>query len=204
MALFDDSGRREFALAIYRACREGFGVSPGMAALTVAQAALESAWGTSRLATANNNLFGRKGTKAQFQTGLATKGTCIEIVNGERVRLDCYWRFFDDWADCLESQMEYLISKYPDVIGLNPVDAVIGLGSKFAGSANIPARNYRYYTADPAVYSRSVARILEQLDGLPEVAADCRDHSVALNVLQITESRSVMADLVVPTLDVKA
>lgn len=79
-----------------RACHEATGIP---ASFTIAQAALESGWGKSRLSREANNLFGVK-ANARW------KGPVISMLTGEHVKgkdiiEQALWRKYQSWAACL-------------------------------------------------------------------------------------------------------
>ena len=85
-----------------QACQSATGIP---ASFTLAQAALESAWGASRLATRGHNLFGVKADRAW-------KGPTIsidtrEVLNGKSVMVPARWRAYPDWAACLTDRAEF-------------------------------------------------------------------------------------------------
>src|SRR5882762_6003626 len=76
------------------------GISPEA---VVAQAALESAWGASAIGF---NLFGIK-------AGSSWKGkkklvTTQEVINGERVTIDDWFRDYDSYADSIKDHFQFL------------------------------------------------------------------------------------------------
>ena len=68
-------------------------------AFTIAQAALESAWGSSGLSLRANNLFGVKADKAW--TGKVVAINTREFLRGVWVTVPALWRSYDSWAECL-------------------------------------------------------------------------------------------------------
>ena len=79
-----------------QACQRASGIP---ASFTLAQAALESAWGASKLSQRAYNLFGVKADRSW-------KGPTIwmdtaEVINGKRVIVNAPWRAYATWADCL-------------------------------------------------------------------------------------------------------
>ena len=69
------------------------------AAFTIAQGALESAWGSSGLCVQANNIFGVKADKS-WKGRIYTKST-KEFLNGKWVMIAALWRAYDTWAECL-------------------------------------------------------------------------------------------------------
>jgi hypothetical protein len=73
---------------------------------TIAQAALESAWGESELAKQANNLFGMK-------AGAEWEGPTIslpthEVVDGKTVEVEAVWRKFESWGSCIADHTRLL------------------------------------------------------------------------------------------------
>jgi flagellar protein FlgJ len=66
---------------------------------TVAQASLESAWGSSKLTEKANNLFGIKADRGW--KGPTVTMMTREYINGEWVSVPAVWRSYETWADCL-------------------------------------------------------------------------------------------------------
>ena len=78
------------------------------------EAALESAWGQSKLATEANNLFGQKQSRPPVGEGvqLPTK----EYAHGAWVTVPALWAKFADWRGCFAARMallERLANAYP-------------------------------------------------------------------------------------------
>ena len=84
--------------------------------VVLAQAILESGWGTSDKAIKANNLFGIKANsdwKGPSVT-LATK----EHVNGKWITIDAKWRKYNSWSDCLVDHAAFLSKpRYKWIIG---------------------------------------------------------------------------------------
>ncbi len=76
------------------------------ASITIAQAALESAWGESSLAKAGNNLFGIKADslwRGQTLT-LNTK----EFIKGQWVVVPALWRKYPSWQASIDDHAAFL------------------------------------------------------------------------------------------------
>jgi flagellum-specific peptidoglycan hydrolase FlgJ len=72
------------------------------------EAALESAWGESKLCRLANNLFGQKSGCTTRDLKVIDIGT-NEIINGCPVRLShTQWPIFPDWVSCFRERMELL------------------------------------------------------------------------------------------------
>jgi flagellum-specific peptidoglycan hydrolase FlgJ len=105
------STEKEFLTKAYAAAVAAQHVFPEMAAC---EAALESGWGLSELATKANNLFGQKqAVHPQFGTLiLPTK----EFLGGKWITEDADWVSFPTVADCFTARMatlERLAPQYP-------------------------------------------------------------------------------------------
>ncbi len=70
--------------------------SPYPAGITVAQAALESAWGASQLAQKANNYFGIKAHGDAESIAMPT----TEVVNGKPVKVEARFAAYPDMAAC--------------------------------------------------------------------------------------------------------
>lgn len=75
------------------------------ASFTLAQAALESSWGASKLANSGRNLFGVKADKAWH--GPVTVIQTREFVNGKPVMVDAKWRCYATWGECLDDRAAF-------------------------------------------------------------------------------------------------
>lgn len=67
------------------------------------EAALESAWGTSRLAVEANNLFGEKQHQQPIYETLDMM--THEVINGVSEFVPAHWVKFPDWASCFNSRI---------------------------------------------------------------------------------------------------
>lgn len=74
------------------------------ASLTIAQAALESNWGASRLAIEGNNLFGLKGSGPAGSLTLPT----TEYRSGKRVTVNAAFRKYRSWAESIADHARLL------------------------------------------------------------------------------------------------
>lgn len=85
-----------------QACQRASGIP---ASFTLAQAALESAWGASKLSKSAFNLFGVKADRSW-------KGPTVwmdtrEVLNGKSVMVPAAWRAYTAWDDCLLDRAEF-------------------------------------------------------------------------------------------------
>lgn len=76
------------------------------ASFIVAQAALESGWGESRLAKEGKNLFGVK-AHGSWRGEILTLNT-REFMNGQWITVPAHWRQYADWLDCLNDHAAFL------------------------------------------------------------------------------------------------
>lgn len=95
----------EFLDAIVPAARAAHKASGIPASFTLAQAALESGWGGSKLARDGCNLFGVKADKS-WKGDVITMQT-REVLNGQSVMVPARWRKYPDWAACLADRVEF-------------------------------------------------------------------------------------------------
>ena len=76
------------------------------ARFTVAQAALESGWGTSSLERDGKNLFGVKADPAWHGDVLYINTR--EFLNGSWTTVAARWRKYTDWQDCMDDHAAFL------------------------------------------------------------------------------------------------
>jgi flagellum-specific peptidoglycan hydrolase FlgJ len=72
---------------------------------SVAQAALESGWGTSGLSVKAKNLFGVKADK--FWGGPTITMMTSEHINGQWIRVPAKWRAYETWEECILDHAEF-------------------------------------------------------------------------------------------------
>ncbi len=77
------------------------------ASFTVAEAALESGWGHSRLAVEAFNLFGVKADPAWLGERIAMDTREWSIIDGWTM-VSAYWRKYRDFESCLEDHGDFL------------------------------------------------------------------------------------------------
>ena len=75
------------------------------ASITIAQAILESQWGTSKLASQYHNLFGIKGTGANSKV-MTTK----EYVNGKWIVIKDRFRVYDSWSESIKDHTKLMLT----------------------------------------------------------------------------------------------
>ena len=96
----------EFIMRLTTAAVASFKATGVPASITIAQAALESAWGESGLAKAGNNLFGIKADslwRGQTLT-LNTK----EFIKGQWVMVPALWRKYPSWQASIDDHAAFL------------------------------------------------------------------------------------------------
>ena len=82
-----------------RVCQRTAGIP---VSFTIAQAALESGWGSR---VRGNNLFGIKADKSW--TGATVDVPTHEVVNGKRVAITDKFRAYNSWTDCLQDRAQF-------------------------------------------------------------------------------------------------
>lgn len=84
------------------------------ASFTLAQGALESAWGASKLARDGRNLFGVKADPSW--TGPVMWMKTGEVLDDKRVVVPAKWRMYASWIDCLNDRAKFFKSnpRYAD------------------------------------------------------------------------------------------
>jgi hypothetical protein len=88
---------QEFIAALSGPARTSAAVTKIPASFVVADAALESGWGTSQLSLQAFNLFGVKSTPDW--TGPTIDMPTGEFVNGQRVTVEATWRKYGSWLE---------------------------------------------------------------------------------------------------------
>ncbi|HVJ08041.1 MAG TPA: glucosaminidase domain-containing protein [Acidisarcina sp.] len=74
------------------------------------EAALESAWGQSRLAIAANNLFGQKQLPSSSPVLQTISLPTREYLHGKWVTVNASWASFPDWNACFQARMHLLVA----------------------------------------------------------------------------------------------
>lgn len=87
--------------------------------ISIAQAILESDWGTSELAVENKNLYGVKGSNPENTVVMNTK----EFVDGEWIEIEAPFRKYEDWQDSMNDHAALFVNgtdwnadQYADVL----------------------------------------------------------------------------------------
>ncbi len=97
-----------FISALTAAARASAAITKIPASFTIAEAALESGWGTSQLAQHGFNLFGVKADPSW--DGPTIDMNTREFLNGEWVMQVAKWRSYDDWSGAIMDHAEFLHS----------------------------------------------------------------------------------------------
>lgn len=142
------------------ACQRVHGIP---ASFTLAQAALESSWGASKLANSGFNLFGVKADKSW--RGAVTVLPTREFVNGKPVMESAKWRCYATLGECLDDRAAFFRQNkryaacFKETTGEGWARAVAKAG----------------YATDPQYAEKLIGvmkgRNLQRFDVLPTVAA---------------------------------
>jgi flagellum-specific peptidoglycan hydrolase FlgJ len=97
----------DFIVAIAPAARISAAKTKIPASFTVAEAALESGWGTSALATGGFNLFGVKADRAW--KGMTLTLRTREYIHRQWVMVPALWRKYPDWRGCMDDHAAFLL-----------------------------------------------------------------------------------------------
>lgn len=95
----------DFIAAIAPAARASMGVTKIPASFTLAQAALESGWATSKTTINAKNLFNIKADKSWH--GPAYQMASTEHIGGKDVLVAAKWRMYDTWQACLDDRAKF-------------------------------------------------------------------------------------------------
>ena len=95
-----------FITSIKDAAIASAAISKIPASFTIAEAALESAWGTSLLATKGHNLFGVKADKSWHGDTLSIRTR--EYYTGRWDFVNALWRKYSDWLGSITDHAKFL------------------------------------------------------------------------------------------------
>lgn len=98
----------QFIAAIAPAAKTSMSRTGIPASFTIAEAALESGWGKSRLAIDGHNLFGVK-ADASWHGDVLTMNT-RECIKGQWVMVQARWRKYADWLACIDDHAAFLLT----------------------------------------------------------------------------------------------
>ena len=96
----------DFIAAIAGAAQASAAMSGIPASFTIAEAALESGWGSSQLALQAMNLFGVKADASW--AGPTVSMQTREYINGETVTVPATWRAYTGWQGCMDDHATVL------------------------------------------------------------------------------------------------
>ena len=161
------------------------------AAVTIAQAIDESAWGQSTLATRDNNLFGIKGTGPAGSDSLPTQ----EFQNGEWVTTTAPFRVYDNIAESIDDHGKLLATSGSYTAAMAASNAPNSFAQALTGvyatdpnyGANLISlmRRYNLYRFDPAAQSaRAQAAAAAQSPAAQSPAAQSPAHAVARHLFR--------------------
>lgn len=111
--------QQDFFNKIKDGAMKGWNTHKILPSISLAQAALESAWGKSELANKGNNLFGIKGAYNGDSVTIKTS----EFVNGQWIKVDAKFRKYPSWNESVEdhgtffTSSEWRKNNYKAVIG---------------------------------------------------------------------------------------
>lgn len=169
-----------FIASIRGAAQESAAKTGIPASFTIAQAALESGWGRSKLATDALNLFGVKAypTWAGDTIEMPTK----EYVGGEWVTVTARWCKFGSWLECIDNHAAFLMNnrRYKPAFAFKD-------GEGFARAVAAAG-----YATDPDYADKLVSTIrahdLTQYDAqpVPETAPEVPSFADALGPVGVT------------------
>lgn len=92
----------DLLLPAARECQRLTGIP---ASFTLAQAALESGWGASKLAVQARNLFGVKADRSW--KGEILEMPTAEVVRAKRITVIAKWRLYPTWGACLLDRAKF-------------------------------------------------------------------------------------------------
>ncbi|OPA76962.1 hypothetical protein BVG16_17655 [Paenibacillus selenitireducens] len=153
------------------------------ASLTIAQAALESAWGSSGLTVKQNNLFGIKGGNSSWPT--------IEYgPDGKPYQTTASFRSYADWQQSIDDHSSLLLNGTRD----NPNRYRKVIGADYKTAANAVAQGG--YATSPS-YAASLIRLIEQYHlYMFDTASTKEENTLNLNANQQTMLVAALDDLI--------
>lgn len=151
----------DFIAALAPAARASMALTKIPASFTLAQAALESGWGTSKTAAMARNLFNIKADKSW--RGPIYQMPSAEYIAGKDVVQAANWRMYPDWQACLDDRAKFFATN-PRYAGCFHVDG---------GEAWAIAVQAAGYATDPNYAAKLIATMrshnLSQYDKPPGV-----------------------------------
>ena len=111
----NNASQQAFIESVAKGAIEGWNEYGVLPSITVAQAILESGWGSSTLSTQAHNLFGIKGS---YNGNYVTKST-REVINGQSVYVNAAFRAYANNSESVEDHGNFLYSnsRYSNLLG---------------------------------------------------------------------------------------
>lgn len=163
------------------------------ASLTIAQAALESGWGSSGLTVKANNLFGIKGSGPAGSITVQT----TEYINGKAVKVNAPFRAYNNWGESIADHSELIVNGVS--WNRNLYSKVLGASGK-AAAQEIAAAGY---ATDPN-YAAKLIQIMntynlyqyddKSMGGDDEMSSEDKQKLVSLES-EVKELRALIAVL---------
>ncbi|WP_313641972.1 glycoside hydrolase family 73 protein [Paenibacillus sp.] len=183
----------EFIARIANFAIKDMQISKVPASLTIAQAALESGWGSSGLTVKANNLFGIKGTGPAGSITVQT----TEYVNGKAVKVEAPFRAYNNWGESVADHSVLIVNGVS--WNRNLYSKVLGASGKVAAQEIAAAG----YATDPN-YAAKLIQIMntynlylydeDAKEGDDEMSAVDKQKLVSLET-EIKELRALLASL---------
>lgn len=146
----------DFIVAVAPAARASMALTGIPASFTIAQAALESGWGSSKTAANARNLFNIKADSSW--RGPYWEMASTEVINGMRVLVPARWRLYPDWQACFDDRAKFFSTNKRYAACFKAV----------GGEAWARAVQAAGYATDPAYANKIIAtmraRNLQQFD----------------------------------------
>lgn len=117
--MVDILSKNKFIESVAEGAISGWHKHGVLPSISLSQAILESAWGTSELAVEANNLFGIKGD----YKGKSYVVNTSEYIDGKWLRVDASFKEYPDWNHSVEDHGEFFVStpwrknNYKKVVG---------------------------------------------------------------------------------------
>jgi len=158
----------DFLYKAFLAADEGGHIFPEHAAC---EAALESAWGQSKLAIEANNLFGQKQSHPPVKGTQTLTLPTQEYVKKQWVTVSANWVKFAKWGDCFRARME-LLERLSEGYPHYAAALVARTGDDFTREVSIS------WSTDPqraakvvAIHAAHQAALRRRIDGAQSIAA---------------------------------
>ena len=111
----NNASQQAFIESVAEGAIEGWNEYGVLPSITVAQAILESGWGSSTLSTQAHNLFGIKGSYNGNYVTMSTR----EVINGQSVYVNAVFRAYANNSESVEDHGNFLYSnsRYSNLLG---------------------------------------------------------------------------------------